>query len=150
MAKDEELPILEARHPVTGKMVEIDYSRDVSIGSDVKADARRLSRKFSWYRAIRDAARDDLREALFEEHCAEEDVYVEIKAAVDAKTTETEVKTRVKAHPRMRSAFRNRMDAERRYKRAESVIEGLIEKRNALRMVVDLEVAEMSTGLSEA
>lgn len=149
---DDDLGVLSARHPVTRKPIEVSFAKDVSLNGDPKQEALDLPRKFSWYVRLRDMAKSELRECQHEEYNVEEDLYVEFKKKFDddgVKTTETEIKTRVKAHPRMRVAYRARNEAEQRYQEAESVILMLIEKRTGLQIYAKLHAAEISVGMSD-
>lgn len=153
-AEDAALPILFVRSPMTGDFIKVDYARDVRIGSDVEAEMRKLSSRLAWYLALRDVAADDLRDAKAVEYQTEEDLYILFRDSGDEedkkKPTETEVKTRVKAHHKMRAAYAVRSEAESRLKKLESVIQALTEKRWMLTSIVKLRVAEMGSGLGEA
>ncbi len=147
------LPTLKYLHPSTGKEMEVDYSRDVRIGPDLERELRELPSRMAWFASIRDGAADALRASQHEEYCTEEDLYLEIKTQLEdlgSKVTETEVKNRVKAHPRMRTAYRAQMAAKERARHAESVFQLLVEKRWILVSLVKYKAAEMGSGLSDA
>ena len=103
---------IHAIHPTTGKTISVDPQMDARISTDLDRELRRLPALLSWYMALRDRAETRFREARHEEHNVAENLYAEIRAGVKAKTTETDLKMRVKLHPEMRKAFRERMDAE--------------------------------------
>ncbi len=146
---DSDLAPLKAKHPVTGRSIQVDLENDVTIGPDIREELRETSRRFAFYLQLLDVARDDLRVAQHLEYCEEEDLYIPIKESVP-KATETEIKTRVKAHPKMRQAFRVRMEAEERYKHAESAVASMEKKARLLGDLARLEAASMNlTGQEE-
>jgi hypothetical protein len=135
---------IKAIHPMTGKIIEVDPQKDSFIGSDLDISLRRLPGLLSWYMALRDRAKARLRDAKHEEHNAEEDVYAEIRER-NPKVTETTVKMAVKKDPRMRKAFRERMDAEDMYQKLSSAVESISEKRWSLQALVKNAAIERGT-----
>src|SRR5260221_5335550 len=87
-----------------------------------------MPKRFAFLLGVLEAGRDDLRQAQHEEYCTEEDLYV-AEIGGDAKTKVTDVKAMVKAHPKMRAAFRARMGAESRFKHAEAAVKAVEEAR---------------------
>lgn len=143
-----DLPPIRVRHPTTKEWIEVNYSRDVLIRGEVPEEVEKLPGHFSWYMTLRDEAQDVLREARYEEYCRDEDLYIDLKREFEGeKNKETEIKMRVKAHPRMRAAFQARNEAEKTLKHLESILQQLVEKRNALQMLVDWKTTEMRTGV---
>lgn len=126
---------IKAIHPMTGKTIEVDPQKDAFIGSDLNLSLRRLPGLLSWYMALRDRAKTRFRDAKFEEHNASEDIYAEIRER-NPKVTETTVKMAVKKDPRMRKAFRERMEAEDMLQKLESAVKAIDEKRWSLQGLV--------------
>lgn len=135
---------IKAIHPMTGKIIEVDPQKDSFIGSDLDLSLRRLPGLLSWYLALRDRAKTRLRDAKHAEHNAGEDIYAEVRER-NPKVTETTVKMAVKKDPRMRKAFRERMDAEDMYQKLSSAVEAIIQKGWSLRGLVDNAVRERNT-----
>lgn len=136
-----------AIHPVTGNAVKVNYQKDAMI-TDLDEDLRRLPGTLSWYLQLRDTAKDAAKEAMHQEHNTEEDLSIQIRKEADDEgetLKETEIKMRVKTHPQMRAAFRRRMDAETMLRRLESAVEAIIEKKWALKAMVDLRKVEFNT-----
>lgn len=135
---------IKAIHPMTGKTIEVDPQKDSFIGSDLDLSLRRLPGLLSWYMALRDIAKTRLRDAKHAEHNIEEDCYAEIRER-NPKVTETTVKMAVKKDPRMRKAFRARMDAEDMYQKLSSAVEAISEKRWSLQGLVKNAAVERGT-----
>lgn len=135
---------IEAIHPATGKLIEVDPQRDAKISSDLDAELRRLPALLSWYLALRDTAEKRLRDAKHAEHNAEEDLYEEMRAK-NPKATETTVKMAVKKHPRMRKAFRDRMVAQDMHQRLKSQVGAIEEKRWSLMGLTKTSMMERGT-----
>lgn len=135
---------IKAIHPMTGKTIEVDPQKDAFIGSDLNLALRRLPGLLSWYMALRDRAKTRLRDAKHAEHNAGEDIYGEIREK-NPKLTETTVKMAVKKDPRMRKAFRERMDAEDMYQKLSSAVESISEKRWSLQALVKNKAVEWGT-----
>lgn len=132
-----------AIHPTTRKLIQVDYQRDAKI-TDLNEDLRRLPGTLSWYLRLRDVAKDFVKEARHAEHNAEEDLSVELRDADDG-LKETEIRTRIKAHPKMREAFRKRMDAESMLRGLESAVLAIQEKKWSLMSLTKLHIAEYGT-----
>lgn len=130
-----------AIHPLTRKIIHVNYQRDARI-TDIDKDLRRLPGVLSWYLQLKDTAKTAVKEAQYQEHCVEEDLNLELrlqsKKKGEPRLTETDLRMRVKTDPRMRAAFRARMDAETILRGLESAVAALIEKKWALKAMVDL------------
>ncbi len=126
---------IKAVHPMTKKIITVFPQRDSRISSDLDAELRRLPGMLSWWLALRDEAEKLLKEARHEEHNVDEDLYEEYRGKA-AKATETSIKMAVKRDPRMRKAFRARMDAEDMHRRLKSAVEAILEKRWSLQGLV--------------
>ena len=135
---------IKAVHPSTGKVIEVDPQKDAKISSDLDSELRRLPALLSWWLALRDRAAKHLRDARHEEHNVEEDIYVELREK-QPKATETAIKMAVKKHPRMRKAFRERMDAEDMHQKLKSAVEAISEKRWSLQGLVKTASMERGT-----
>lgn len=135
---------IKAIHPATGKVIEVDPQKDAKISSDLDAELRRLPALLSWYLALRDTAEKVLRDTKHEEHNAGEDLYEELRAKMP-KATETTVKMAVKVHPRMRKAFRARMDAQDMHQRLKSQVGAIEEKRWSLMGLTKTALMERGT-----
>jgi hypothetical protein len=122
---------IRAIHPVTKKIITVDPQRDARI-SDVDADLRRLPGLLSWWLALRDEAETFVKEARHDEHNVDEDLYEEYRSKAAKAASETSIKMAVKRDPRMRKAFRARMDAEDMHRRLKSAVEAILEKRWSL------------------
>lgn len=129
---------IKAIHPETGKLITVHPQKDAMISSDLNTQLRRLPGTLSWYFALRDRAARHLRECRHEEHNVEEDLYAELREKHPRSTTETIIKMAVKAHPKMRKAFRARMEAEDMYQNLKSAAEAISEKRWSLQGLVGL------------
>lgn len=123
---------IEAIHPATGKTILVHPQKDALIGLDLNKEHRRMSGLYGWYSALRDRAAEAYREARHEEHNADEELYEEFRASLPKTTTETAVKNKVKNHPRMRAAFRARMDAKAMLQRLESAVKTMDVKSHSL------------------
>lgn len=123
---------IRAIHPMTKKVITVYPQRDSLIGSDLDAELRRLPGVLSWWIALRDEAKTRLKVALHEEHNTDEDLYEEYRAKAPKGATETSVKMAVKRDPRMRAAFRARMDAEDMHRRLDGQVAAISEKRWSL------------------
>jgi exonuclease VII large subunit len=135
---------IQAIHPSTNKVIEVDPQRDAKISSDLDKELRRLPALLSWYMALRDHAGARLREAMHDEHNAEEDLYGELREK-NPKATETTIKMAVKKQPRMRKAYRDRMDAETMHQRLKSAVEAIAEKRWSLMGLTKTALMERGT-----
>lgn len=131
-----------AKHPSSSEVIWIDVQKDAFIGPNIDRELTRLPGLLAWYISLRDVAEDAYREAMFEEHCAEEDIYGEVRAGRKTKGTETEMKMAVRQHPRMREAFRKRMDAEKMFRDLKSACEVIGEKKWVLSSIVRLRTME--------
>lgn len=135
----QKLAPLEARHPVSGRAMDIDFAEDLRIDfDDLHGELKNWPRRVEQILQLRDVAADELNRAKHEEYNTEEALYLEISDRLGKGTSETAIKTNAKADPRMRAAYRARMDAERRFKAAESVVQALMEKRVAMILEVRL------------
>lgn len=123
---------IEAIHPMTGKTIQVSPQRDALIGTDLNKEQRRMPGIIGWYLALRDRAAEAYRDARHEEHNADEELYEEFRASLPKATTETAVKMKVKNHPRMRAAFRARMDAKAMLQRLESAVKTMEVKSHSL------------------
>jgi hypothetical protein len=123
---------IRAFHPEKKKVILVDPQRDARIGSDINKEMHRMPALYGWYAQLCDEAEMLLREARHEEHNVAEDLDREIREKKPRPRTETGVKMAVKRHPRMREAFRNRMDALDMYNRLKSAVEIMKQKSYAL------------------
>ena len=139
---------IKAIHPTSDKIITVDPQKDARITSDLHTQLRRLPGTLSWYLALRDRAARHLRECKHEEHNAEEDIYAELREKMGTKVTETTIKMAVKAHPKMRKAFRERMDAEDMHQKLKSAVEAISEKRWSLQGLVN--VMRMERGVKDS
>ncbi len=136
---------IKAIHPATRKIIEVDPQKvDARISQDLDAELRRLPGVLSWWLSLRDVAEAVRDEARHEEHNAAEDLYDELRQK-GPKSTETALKMAVKKHPRMREAFRARMDAEDMYRRLKSAVQVIEEKRWSLQGLVKSAALERGT-----
>ena len=135
---------IKAIHPSTRKVIEVDPQKDARIGSDLDAELRRLPALLSWYLALRDTAEEHLRNARHEEHNAEEDLYEELREK-SPEATETSIKMALKKHPRMRKAFRARMEAQDMHQKLKSQVGAIEEKRWSLMGLVKNSLMERGT-----
>jgi len=126
---------IKAVHPVSGKVITVYPQKDARIGGDLDAELRRLPGLLSWWLSLRDTAETILDEARHQEHNVNEDLYDELRQK-SPKATETALKMAAKKHPRMREAFRARMDAEHMHRRLKSAVEAILEKRWSLQGLV--------------
>jgi hypothetical protein len=138
---------IKAIHPMTDKVIEVDPQKDAKIGSDLSTELRRLPGVLSWWVALRDRAAKHLRECQHEEHNVSEDLYAELRAK-NPKVTETTIKMAVKADPRMRKAFRARMEAEDMHQKLKSQVGAIEEKRWSLQGLV--KTALMERGVKDS
>lgn len=127
---------IKAVHPETKRIITVYPQRDARIGSDLDMELRRLPALVSWWIALRDEAETRVKEARHEEHNAEEDLYEEYRGKAPKGATETSIKMAVKRDPRMRKAFRARMDAEDMHRRLRGQVEAILEKRWSLQGLV--------------
>jgi len=123
---------VSAVHPMTKKVIKVYPQRDARIGSDLDLELRRMPGLLSWWIALRDEAECRVKEARHEEHNADEDLYEEYRARAPKGATETSIKMAVKRDPRMRRAFRARMDAEDMHRRLKGQVVAIEEKRWSL------------------
>lgn len=135
---------IKAIHPATKKVIEVNPQKDARIGSDLDQELRRLPAVLSWYIALADEAEKHLREAQHEEHNVSEDLYAELRAK-SPKSTETTIKMAVKVLPRMRKAFRARMDAEDMHQKLKNQVKAIEEKKWSLQGLVKMQVMERGT-----
>jgi len=147
-------PLL-VRHPVSGKVIPVEWFSAVRVGKDLERDLRELPAKMAWFVSLRSVAAEEVRQAKDHEEAVNADVYISTREGLsevrDAKKlTESEIKNVAKANPKLREASRLRMEAENRLKKLESVCELLIEKRWTLMSLVKLRVAEMGSGLGDS
>ncbi len=110
------------------------------IGPDLDEELIRFPGLFSWWLQLRNLAEDDYDDAKHEELSVAEDLALRIRHKMLGKgerPTETLIKTRVKAHPKMRRAFRKRMLAERKWRQLCSAVDAMTEKKWAMRGLVE-------------
>jgi len=137
---------VKALHPQTKAEIYVNPQRDALISSDLDMELRRLPGTLSWYLALKTAAKTALDEAKHNEHNVSEDLYAQKRAERGAaKTTETELKMLVKVDPKMRRAFRKRMEAEEMLRNMEDAVEQIQSKKWTLRDLVQLMLAERGT-----
>lgn len=140
LSEEQRCAPIDARHPTTGKWIKVDFQKDARIGSDLDKELVRFPGLVSWYLQLRDQADADLDRARHKEHNVSEDLDMVIRqrhASKGEKLTETQLKTAIRAHPRMRKAFRRRMKAEQTYRALKSAVEALIEKKWSMKTLVD-------------
>lgn len=123
---------IKAVHPVTKKIITVYPQKDARVGHDLDAELRRNPGIMSWWIALRDEAETLVKEARHEEHNVEEDLYEEYRGKAPKAATETSIKMAVKRDPRMRKAFRARMDAEAMHRRLKGQVEAIAERRWSL------------------
>ncbi len=133
---------ISAIHPMTKKVIKVYPQKDARISHDLDAELRRLPGLLSWWIALRDEAEKVLKDARHEEHNVDEDLYEEYRGKAAKASTETSIKMAVKRDPRMRRAFRARMDAEDMYRRLKGSVEVILEKRWSLQSMVKLKAVE--------
>lgn len=137
---------IKALHPQTKSEIYVKPQRDAMITSDLDMELRRLPGLLSWYLALRSTAKTALKNAMHNEHNVSEDLYAEKRAEKGAKkTTETELKMAVKTDPRMRVAYRHRMEAEEMVRNMEDAVEQITTKKWTLRDLVELMKVERGT-----
>lgn len=135
---------IKAIHPSTGKTIEVDPQKDAKISSDLDKELKRMPALYSWYCSLRDRAETRLREARHLEHNTEEDIYDELRAK-NPKVTETTIKMAVRKDPRMRKAFRERMDAEDMHEKLKSAVETFVQKGYMLTNLTNLHRQDRNT-----
>lgn len=135
---------IKAIHPTTGKTILVDPQKDAKISADLDRELRRLPALLSWYLALRDCAEKHLREARHQEHNVSEDLDAEVRELMP-KATETAIKMAVKKHPRMRDAFRARMDAMDMHQQLASQVKAIEEKRWCLTGLTKTALMERGT-----
>lgn len=123
---------IEAIHPMTKKVITVHPQLDAMIRFDLDTELTRLPGLVSWWMSLRDTAEERLRDAKHAEHNAHEDLDAELRAKHPKSVTETALKMLVKKDPRMRKAFRERMDAESMHRRLKSAVEAVLEKHWSL------------------
>ena len=146
--ENRECAVIEAAHPLTGTPMQLNFQRDAKIGPDLDEELLRFPGTVSWYLQLRDNAETALAYARHNEHNVSEDLDIEIRAAAvlaKEKLTETQLKVRVRAHPRMRKAFKRRMRAEAKYRSLKSAVEALIEKKWSMKTLVDYRRIDSNT-----
>lgn len=137
---ERECAAIHARHPTTGNPIVVSYQKDAMIGQDLDEEIIRFPGLFSWWLQLRDLAEDDFDDAKHEELNIAEDLSIRLRAKMllrGEKPTETSIKIRVKAHPKMRFAYRKRMLAERKWRQLRSAVEAMTEKKWAMRGLVE-------------
>jgi hypothetical protein len=142
--KNREVGPIKAIHPMTDKIIDVYPQRDARIGGDIDAELIRLPAILSWWYALRDRADKHLRERQHAEHNISEDLYGELREK-SPKATETTIKMAVKKHPKMRKAFRERMDAEDMHQQLESQAKAIEEKRWSLMGLTKTALMERGT-----
>lgn len=140
-----EVGAIKAIHPMTKKIIKVYPQRDARIGSDLNAELRRLPALLSWWISLRDEAESRVKEARHVEHNVDEDLYEEYRGKAVKAATETSIKMAVKRDPRMREAFRTRMDAEDMHRRLRGAVEAISEKRWSLQGLVKTAAMERGT-----
>ena len=136
---------IKAIHPLTKKVITVYPQRDARIRSDLDTEQHRLPGLLSWWIALRDEAEKWKDEALHAEHNVSEDLYEEYRASSPRNATETSIKMKVKRDPRMREAFRARMDAEDMHRRLKGQVEAISEKRWSLQGLTKTAMLERGT-----
>lgn len=136
---------ISAIHPMTKKRIEVYPQRDAKIGYDLDEELRRLPGLLSWWISLRDEAEQLVKWVRHEEHNTDEDLYEEYRGKSPKGATETSIKMAVKRDPRMRKAFRARMDAEDMHRRLKGAVEAIQEKRWSLMGLVKTAEAERRT-----
>lgn len=137
---------LKALHPYTGQEIYVNPQKDAIISHDLDTELRRLPGTLGWYLALKTKAKSALDEARHAEHNISEDLYAEKRTEKGgSKVTETELKMLVKSDPRMRKAFRRRMDAETMVRNMEDAVEQIQSKKWTLRDMVLLMQIERNT-----
>lgn len=137
---------IKAIHPLSKREIYVNPQRDAMISEDLDKELRRLPALLSWYLALRAVAKTALNEARHEEHNVSEDLYAERREKTNGKkVTETELKMAVKTDPRMRAAFRKRMDAEEMVRNMEDAVEQISTKKWTLRDLVQYQMLERGT-----
>ena len=134
---------IKAIHPSTGRIIEVDPQKDAKIRYSLTRELEHMGPLYSWYVQLRDCAETRLREAKYLEHCADEDVYDELRAK-NPKVTETTIKMAVRTDARMRKAFRARMDAEEMHEKLKSAVDTMVQKGYALTNLTNLHKTERS------
>lgn len=135
---------IKAISPMTGKIIQVYPQKDARIGDDIDLELRRLPGVLSWYMRLRDIAEKHLNEVQHVEHNANEDLHVELRAA-NPKATETTIKMSVKSHPRMRKAYRDRMEAQDMHKNLDSQVKAIEAKRWCLTSLAKDTLTERTT-----
>lgn len=136
---------IKAIHPATKKLITVSPQKDARIGGDLDVELRRLPGVLSWWIALRDEAEKHVKEARHEEHNVGEDLYEEYRGKAVKSATETSIKMAVKRDPRMREAFRDRMDAEDMHRRLKGQVEAISEKRWSLQGLTKTAALERGT-----
>lgn len=136
---------INAIHPMTKKVIEVYPQKDARIGDDLSLELSRLPGLLSWWLALRDEAEKRVKEMRHEEHNVDEDLYEEYRNKAAKAASETSIKMAVKRDPRMRKAFRARMDAEEMHRRLRSAVEAISEKRWSLQGLAKTAVLERGT-----
>lgn len=133
----------KAIDPYTSKVITIDPQRDAMIRFDYSTELKRQGGLLSWWLAVCDRAEEALRDARHEEHNVSEDIDDELREK-HSKMTETALKMKRNKDPRMRKAFRVRMDAETLHNRLKSAVKAIEAKGFALQGLIKRELIERS------
>jgi hypothetical protein len=136
---------IETVNPSTGNVIKVNPQKDALI-TDVDKDLRRLPGTYAWYCQLRDKAKKAFKDARHAEHCMEEDLYVKLSddslAEGRKRPTETELKMRIKVHPKMRKAYRARMEAAALLQELESAVSAIEMKKWALMSLTKQRIME--------
>ena len=118
-----EFASLTTANPATGNTIHVNVKRDLRI-ADVDAELAHQSSLYAWYGELLSEAEKGLDDARYEEHCAQEDLDAMLRREARKKgdePKETDIRMRVKRHPKMRRAYEKRMAAEHTVRRLQRI-----------------------------
>ena len=139
---------LRVKNPSTGCEIVANPQRDAIIGPNLDEEICRLPGLYGWYAQLRDNAKVYYNETMHAEHNTEEELYklftLKAEKKGEKKTTETSLKMQIKAHDRMREAYRLRMEAQAQLAHLESAVQMIEYKKWCLQSLVKLRSFEFN------
>lgn len=122
----------------TGDVI-LDAGKDIDItGRDLNRALREQPGLRAWYGDLYALAKKSLREAKHEEKNVAEDLDLKIRRRLlrdKNKVTETEIKKQIARHPRMREAWKVRMDWEYKVDRLSEYLQAVEQRMKALQSI---------------
>jgi hypothetical protein len=128
---------IRAYHPTSGKLITVDPQRDAVIREDLTKEWHRYPATYHWYCALRDTAKDRLRQAEHVEQQMHAKAY--FAAGKEGKPTETARKHYTRQDTQALEATQARIEAERILDGLESAVLTIYEKRWSLQQLSKLQ-----------